>query len=109
MGDVVLLELLKARKLLPAFEPGVDVFVLIEDENLRSPSLKLVHDLRAGGASVEYSLTPAKGDKQFKRAQELKASFTAKIENDSMARVRNLKTREEKLASSAEITRLLKS
>ena len=57
MGDVVLLELLKERKLLPAFEAGVDVFVLIEDEGQRKASLKLVHDLRAAGASVEYSLT----------------------------------------------------
>src|SRR5580692_6985824 len=47
MGDVVLLELLKARKLLPAFEAKVDVFVLIEDEGQRQASLKLVHDLRA--------------------------------------------------------------
>jgi histidyl-tRNA synthetase len=97
MGDVVLVELLKERKLLPAFDPGVDVFVLIEDENMRLASLKLISDLRASGASVEYALTPAKADKQFKRAQELRAGFTVKIENDSMGRIRNLKTREEKL------------
>ncbi len=109
MGDVVLLELLKARKLLPAFDSNVDVFVLIEDENLRGPSLKLVHDLRTGGAGVEYSLTPAKGDKQFKRAQELKASYTAKVENDSTARVRNLKTREEKTVPLSEVGQILQS
>jgi histidyl-tRNA synthetase len=97
MGDIVLRELLAARQLLPAFEPGVDVFVLIEDESLRAPSLKLVSDLRAGGANVEYPFTPAKADKQFKRAQELKANFTVKVEPDAMGRVRNLKTREEKL------------
>src|SRR3984957_11950454 len=83
MGDVVLLELLKARCLLPKFDATTDVFVLIEDENLRQQSLKLVYDLRANGASVEYSFTPAKPDKQFKRAQELKVSYTVKIENDS--------------------------
>ncbi len=109
MGDVVLLELLKARKLLPAFDSLVDVFVLIEDENLRPPSLKLAHVLRASGASVEYSLTPTKADKQFKRAQELKASFTAIIENNSTARIRNLKTREEKSAPLDQIGQLLKS
>jgi histidyl-tRNA synthetase len=108
MGDVVLRELLVARKLLPAFEPGVDVFVLIEDENLRAPSLKLVSDLRAGGASVEYSFTPAKVDKQFKRAQELKANFTVKVENDSLGRLRNLKTREEKLLPLDEVGKSLK-
>jgi histidyl-tRNA synthetase len=39
MGDVVLLELLKARGLLPKFDAGVDVFCLIEDETLRPESL----------------------------------------------------------------------
>jgi histidyl-tRNA synthetase len=109
MGDVVLLELLKARKLLPAFEAGVDIFVLIEDESQRNASLRLVHDLRAAGAKVEYSFTAAKPDKQFKRAQELKASFTAKMENDSTVRLRNLKTREEKIVPPNEIIPLLKS
>src|SRR6266850_1566239 len=80
MGDVVLLELLKARGLLPKFDANVDVFVLIEDETLRPQSLKLVQDLRAASLVVDYSLTPAKPDKQFKRAQELNATHTAKLE-----------------------------
>jgi histidyl-tRNA synthetase len=96
MGDVVLLELLKARGLLPQFDAGVDVVVLIEDEALRLQSLKLVQDLRAVGRVVEYALTPTKPDKQFKRAQELKATHTARIESDGSVKIRNLKTREEK-------------
>ena len=95
MGDVVLLEILKARGLLPKFDANVDVFVLIEDEALRAPSLKLIQDLRVAGLAVEYSLTPAKPDKQFKRAQELKAAFTAKVESESYVRIRNLKSRDE--------------
>ncbi len=95
MGDVVLLELLKARKLLPKFDAPMDVFVLIEDENLRADSLKLVHDLRAAGYAVEYPLTPTKPDKQFKRAQELKVGHTAKLENDDYVRIRNVQTRNE--------------
>jgi hypothetical protein len=51
---------------------------------------------------VDYSLTPAKPDKQFKRAQELKAAFTAKLENHSAVRVRNLKTREEQSMAPAQ-------
>lgn len=108
MGDVVLRELLVERKLLPVFESGVDVFVLIEDESLRTPSLKLINDLRAVGMSVEYAMTPAKADKQFKRAQELKAGFTVKIENDSAGRLRNLKNREERLLPIAEIAQFLR-
>jgi histidyl-tRNA synthetase len=100
MGDVVLLELLKARNLLPKFDAGIDVFVLIEDESLRGNSLKLVQDLRAAGKTVEYALTPTKADKQFKRAQELKAAFTAKLDSCDYVRLRNLKTREEVVAGS---------
>jgi histidyl-tRNA synthetase len=102
MGDVVLLELLKARGLLPKFDTVTDVFVLIEDENLRASSLKLVQDLRAAGFAVEYSFTPSKADKQFKRAQELKAAFTAKVESDSYVRIRNLRTRDEIVAGFAD-------
>jgi histidyl-tRNA synthetase len=102
MGDVVLLELLKTRGLLPRFDANVDVFVLIEDETLRAPSLKLIQDLRIAGYAVEYSLTPAKSDKQFKRAQELKASFMAKVESESYVRIRNLKSRGEIVAGFAD-------
>jgi histidyl-tRNA synthetase len=100
MGDVVLLELLKARGLLPKFDSNVAVFVLIEDESLRSASLDLIQKLRDAGHAVEYALTPAKSDKQFKRALELKARYTARIEADPtgalVAKVKNLSTREEK-------------
>ena len=102
MGDVVLLELLKARGLLPKFDAGVDVFCLVEDEALRADSLRLIQELRSHGFAVEYSLTPAKSDKQFKRAQELKATFTVKLDNESYARIRNLKTREEVVAGVAD-------
>ena len=98
MGDVVLLEILKARKLLPAFDANVDVYVLVEDEALRGETLKLVQSLRNGGLAVEFSLTAAKPNKQFKRAQELKATHTAKMDSQDYVRIRNLKTREEVVA-----------
>ena len=99
MGDVVLLELLKARALLPKFDAALDGYCLIEDETLRAASLKLIQDLREAGFVVDYSLTPTKSDKQFKRAQELKAANTLKVERslagELMAKVKNLKTRQE--------------
>lgn len=103
MGDVVLLELLKERKLLPRFDANVDVFVMVEDEGLRPQSLKLVQELRTAGFAVEYALTPSKSDKQFKRAQELKAAFTVKLENDAYARIRNLKTRTELVSGAGDV------
>ena len=99
MGDVVLLELLKARALLSRFDAALDGFCLVEDETLRAASLKLIQDLREAGLVVDYSLTPTKSDKQFKRAQELKAANTLKLERNAagelMAKVKNLKTRQE--------------
>ncbi|MGN6554912.1 MAG: His/Gly/Thr/Pro-type tRNA ligase C-terminal domain-containing protein, partial [Verrucomicrobiota bacterium] len=103
-----LLELLKARGLLPKFDTNTDVFVLIEDESLRSDSLKLIQNLRQADFAVEYSLTPAKSDKQFKRAQELKATFTAKLDSDAYVRIRNLKTRSEVVAGVADATNHLR-
>ena len=109
MGDVVLLELLKARGLLPKFDTTTDIFVLIEDENLRPQSLKLVQDLRAAGYAVEYPLTPAKPDKQFKRAQELNVVYTVRLENDDYVRVRDFKTRKEIVAGVADAANHLPS
>jgi histidyl-tRNA synthetase len=99
MGDVVLLELLKARKLLSTFDSALDAFCLIEDESLRAESLKLIHDVRAAGYAVDYFLTPAKSDKQFKRALELNARHTFKLEKtengELVIKLKNHRTRRE--------------
>jgi histidyl-tRNA synthetase len=108
MGDVVLLELLAARGLLPKFDSPMDVYVLIEDENLRAQSLKLVQDLRTAGYAVDYPLTPTKPDKQFKRARELKVAFTARVESDSYVRIRDFKTRDEVVAGFSDVVNHLK-
>jgi histidyl-tRNA synthetase len=102
MGDVVLLELLKARGLLPKFDSPMDVFVTIEDEAQRGISLKLVQELRAAGYAVDYPLIPTKADKQFKRAQELKVAHTVRAESESYVRIRKMKTREEVVAGFAD-------
>lgn len=100
MGDVVLLELLQARNLLPRFTAGLDVFCLIEDETLRADSLNMIQVLRSAGYSVDYSFVPLKADKQFKRALELSVEVTCKVEKSPggpQIRIRSLKTREEQV------------
>ena len=108
MGDVVLAELLKDRKLVPSFQGKIEVVVLVEDESLRMESLRIVQAVRESGRSVEFSLVPAKGDKQFKRALELGAARTLRVERgeDSQLRVRikDLKTREERTVPLGEWT-----
>ena len=112
MGDVVLLELLKLRGRLPPFDSTVDVFCVIEDESLRLDSLKLIESLRWNGVSVDYVLTTAKPDKQIKRAQELGARHTVRLERTAdqtvCVRVRNLKTRAEKLVGQSEVMAALR-
>jgi histidyl-tRNA synthetase len=109
MGDVVLLELLKARGNLPKFNAGLDVFCLIEDDSLRAETLKLISQLREAGCAVDYSFTPQKPDKQFKRALELGAVLTVKLQRSSDAsisvRVKNLRTRLEQSYSTDEAVR----
>jgi len=99
MGDVVLTELLRRRGKLPAAGAGVEVVCLIEDERLRSETLRVVQRLREAGRAVEFPLAPLKSDKQFKRALELGAAFTLRLEqadNGSVgARLKDLRSREE--------------
>jgi histidyl-tRNA synthetase len=104
MGDVVLMELLKARGLLPKFEGQIEFFYLIEDETLRGASLARVQYWRDRGSAVEYALTAAKPDKQFKRAQELKARFVLKLERDAEGK---LAEKRKDMASRQEETTLI--
>jgi histidyl-tRNA synthetase len=113
MGDVVLMELLKARGLLPSLSAAVDVFCLIEDETLRPESLALIQQLRSAGSSVDYSLTPAKSDKQFKRAHELNARHTVRVERmatgETVMKLKDLKSRDEKSFRSGEHKEMLQA
>ena len=106
MGDVVLMELLKARQRLPRFGGAIDAVCLIENELARPDSLKLIQELRDAGLAVEFTLTPAKPDKQFKRAQELGAGFTFKVERlpngELVVKIKDLKTRLERAVGYAE-------
>ncbi len=107
MGDVVLLELLNRRQLLPGFDAAADLYCVIEDEALRPQTLKVVEELRWAGFVVEYSLTPSKPDKQFKRAQDLKAAHAIRLcrneHGEVSVKIRALKTREETSATMANL------
>ncbi len=108
MGDVVLTELLRQRKLLPDLRSTVDVFCLIEEETLRNDTLKLIQTLRDKGLIVDYCLTPLKPEKQFKKALDARTSFTVRLEKaidgNLMARIKNMDSREEKMVPAHEVT-----
>ena len=106
MGDVVLTLLLRQRGKVPSFASTVDVVVLVEDEALRLDSLAVVQRLRDAGKAVDYSLVAAKSDKQFKRALELGAAHTVKLERTPegiRARVKDLRSRTERVVDPASV------
>lgn len=113
MGDVVLVELLKSRGRLPDLGHGIDGFVLIEDEALRAESLRLIQTLRDGGLAVDFPLAATKADRQFKRALELRARWTIRVERcgdgGAVARLRTLTDRSERLVGLDELPAALKA
>lgn len=68
MGDVVLGELLRARGLMPAYAPGVDVWVACADGAELTDAMRVAAQLRARGRSVEYALGGQKLSRQLKAA-----------------------------------------
>jgi histidyl-tRNA synthetase len=109
MGDVVLADLLAEKKLIPKLRAETDVYVLIEDETSRDQSMALVQELRESGLVTEYSLTPSKSDKQFKRALELEANFTVRIEPGEGAQVtvKNLRQPQQNSMALGEVAKFI--
>jgi len=57
--------------------------------------------------NVDYSIVPLKPDKQFKRALEHGVRFTLRLEDQAIAKVKNLKNRDEQTLPIAEVTAYL--
>ena len=104
MGDVVLTELLRERKLLYRSDIPAEVYVLINDEALRNESLKLVQVLREDNWKVDYPLARMKPDKQFKRAMELEAEHTVLLTPEGKVIWRHLESKEEREETIDDIT-----
>ena len=68
MGDVVLTELLRARKLLPAPELATEYWVASEDESMLPDVMSVAGRLRAKARSVEYALKSQTLSRQLKTA-----------------------------------------
>ena len=86
MGDVVLAELLKERRLVPSFEERLDVFLAAATTDDMPFVLSLAHALRDGGFRVEYPLAHGGLGKQLKLADARKARFAVVIGPDDRAR-----------------------
>jgi histidyl-tRNA synthetase len=68
MGDVVLGELLRDRKLMPSSAPVLDYWVAFGEDLGAADAMRVAHRLRGRGRSVEYALGPQKLARQLKTA-----------------------------------------
>ena len=86
MGDVVLSELLKERKLVPSFEERLDVFLAAVTDDDVQHLLPLAHRLRDAGFRVEFPVGKSALAKQLKLADARKARYAVVVGPDDRAR-----------------------
>ena len=85
MGDVVISELLRDRKLMPSSAASVDFWVAGDDERLLSDVMRVATALRRRGRSVEYALRPQSMSRQIKTAASAGAREVVLLRHDGMA------------------------
>ena len=90
MGDVVLGELLKARKRMPDSASHIDYWIASEDGSVSIPVIELVTDCRRLGRSVEYALRAQSPGKQYKAAVAAGACALVVLQHDGRVLVRAL-------------------
>jgi len=86
MGDVVLAELLKERGIAPPGAPAVSVFVAAVTGEDRPHVLRIAHELRDAGVSVEYALAAQPIGKQLKLADARGARLAVVVGPDDRDR-----------------------
>jgi len=98
-GDVVVVELLKDKGLLPEPAGGVDVVVFPMDAAARPAAMAVAADLRAGGSAVDLVLQKKKMKWVFKHAERRGATELVVVGPDDVAAgeyaVKNLGTGEQ--------------
>jgi histidyl-tRNA synthetase len=86
MGDVVLGELLKEKRLVPSEASSIDVFLAFITKDDVTHLLGLAHQLRDDGLRVEYALGPQALGKQLKLADARHARLAVVLGPDERAR-----------------------
>ncbi|MBN95435.1 MAG: histidine--tRNA ligase [Deltaproteobacteria bacterium] len=98
-GDVVILELLSDKGLIPELEGGVDDVVFAFSEDLRGAALQVASHLREAGRSVDLVLEARKVKWAFRHADRIGASRVVLLAPDEWARgeirLKDLSTGEE--------------
>jgi len=103
MGDVVLGEMIKQRDASPIGTTALDAFVIAVTGEDLTTALRIAHQLRDGGKSVEFALKQQSVGKQLKLAASRSARRAVIVGPDeraaNVALVRDLSTGEEERVS----------
>jgi histidyl-tRNA synthetase len=103
MGDMVIGELIAAtphakaqRDASIAAQSQLDAYVIIADETQRRHALSLVQLIRQHGLRADLALAPAKVNKQFQAAEQLRARFAVVVGSEyPMVNLKRLENRDE--------------
>ena len=100
MGDVVLGELLRIRKLFKPKSAKVDLFLVIVGEEQRTLALSIAHNQRENGLTVLYGLRPETVGKQLDMASKIGACQVLMLAPDELERglvvLKDMKTGEQR-------------
>jgi len=107
MGDVVLGELIneipragEAMEKAIANDSKIDAYIVIAKEERRADALAQIQQLRDGGYSIDYPLTPTKVARQFQSAEDLGARVALLFGDEwPQVKIKNMGTGEQELVA----------
>ncbi|MEC7756489.1 MAG: histidine--tRNA ligase [Candidatus Thermoplasmatota archaeon] len=106
-GDMVIMELLESKGLLPVLSQGVSDVVFGMGPELRGAAMKVANQLRTGGRRVDLVLEDKRMKWVFKHADRIAAERLVMVMPDEwasgMVKIKELSTGEESLASFEEL------
>lgn len=86
MGDVVIAELLRAKKLIPSVEQRTDYWIAADDTSMVAEVMSVAAELRRRDKSVEYALKPQQLSRQLKAASAAGADNAVLLDRDAFAK-----------------------
>ena len=100
-GDVVLLEMMREKGIVPKHLPRSSVYLVTLDQKNQKRAIGLAQELRRNGISTEFALMPQNVGKQMKLADAARAKivlFTGgDEEKEGKLKMRDMRSGEEKL------------
>jgi histidyl-tRNA synthetase len=86
MGDVVIAELLRTKKLIPSVEQRTDYWIAADDASMVAEVMSVAAELRRRDKSVEYALKPQQLSRQLKAASAAGADSAVLLDRETFSK-----------------------